>query len=135
MEFAEYEQVYEQWRSGGMTMAELTKTYGAEVAELIQAQYALGCEVDAAASLGRPVKDEPAMATQLNGTGVGTTAVTSPTESGSARVPFAIMQHVYRKWLEWVHLCEYSGAGVWPAVAGSLRDHPDLRLGSRETSS
>ena len=60
----------------------------------------LGCEVDAAASLGRPVKDEPAMTTQLNGTGVGTTAVTSPTESGSTRVPFAIMQHVYRKWLD-----------------------------------
>ena len=100
MEFDEYEQVYEKWRRGDMTMAELTKTYGAEAAELIQAQYALGCEVDAAASPEKPVKAEPAAATQLNGTGGGTTTVTSPTECGSTLVPFAIMQHVYRKWLD-----------------------------------
>ena len=78
----------------------IVKSYGNEVAELIQAQYALGCEVDAVEASGDPVKEEPVVATQLNGSGAGTMTSPSPVGVGTTLVPFAIMKHVYRKWLD-----------------------------------
>eukprot|EP00439_Symbiodinium_sp_Y106_P010691 s535_g1.t1 len=47
MDFAEYEEVYRMWRAGEKTLEELTVQYGAEVADLLQAQRAVGEAEDA----------------------------------------------------------------------------------------
>ncbi|CAE7465324.1 KCBP, partial [Symbiodinium microadriaticum] len=86
MEFAEYEQVYNRWRNGELSLAELSKVYGHEVA--------------AQNDDHREIKGERVMDTQLDGSGTGPMPSSGSTSSGITLVPFTIMKHVYRKWLD-----------------------------------
>ena len=77
-------------------MEDLARMYGSEVAELVQAQHALSMEVDAGDKEDTILVNEGAPATQLDVSGVNNQEDTQPV----TLVPFSIVRHVYRRWLE-----------------------------------
>ena len=124
MDFTEYEEIYRSWRAGVRTLDQVVTQYGAEVAELLQAQKAVGDAEDEECKLA-PEQDvmDPGDGGSLSSVedvgSAGTCGQSPLCAPGQPRLGFGFFENMYGQWKQGLRSSrdvEHAFGTVWLAL-------------------